>query len=128
MKKIILAAVLSVLALGTHADDSKWRQLVSSKEGAISFMPSSYAEDALGFRYMWVRVEYAKPKGKTYKDDLLFIADCPARKLGATQIISYGKSGKEIANTKLPQYLAPMETVPPDGFEYVMLEGICGVP
>ena len=127
MKKLLLATILSALTFSSNADDSKWRQLVSGKEGSVSFMPSSYAEDVLGFKYMWVRVDYAKPKNKIYRDDLLLIADCPARKIGATQVISYDKRGKEIANNKVPELLAPMNIAPPDGFEYVMLEGLCNV-
>lgn len=128
MKRLLLATLLSLTAVCATASDSKWSYLATNEGGSIAFMPSSYAEDALGYRTIWVRLEHKKPSDGVYKDEMLLIADCDARKLGPVHTISYNKHGNVVAEDRVPEYSAQMRTVPPSGFQYVILEGLCAVP
>lgn len=128
MKKLLTVVIFSVLSLSAIANDSKWVNLSSGDMGSVAIMPSSYAEDALGFRTIWVRAEFKHPKNNIYKTDILYRVDCPARKLGGVHLISYNKQGKVIEDFEVPEYLADMRTVPPDGLNYEILEGLCAMP
>lgn len=120
MKRVIF--ILLLLATNTYAGE--WESLIKNEAGEIYFSPSSLSKDGLDRTLVWVKlVDKTKETGFT-SIKMLKVVDCEKRQIGTGAFKGY-KGSKLVKDMDLPPLMAPMNTPDPDGFDAVLLKGLC---
>lgn len=119
---IFLFASNLTLAMNGEGD---WHQIMSSDDGEMFILPSSFAIDEFNQPTIWIKSEFNSPQDEVFAQDLLYVANCDTRKIGASHIVTYDQDYRVIDDIRLNSILAPMNTFRIGGFHHGIYKLLC---